>query len=984
MAVEEFQFKLATAKDLPVFWFELVLCPDKFRSHLNTLLINPNVEPTALQLITTFLEKAGLIHGQPVPEGPGISEEKRRTLVECALFMGAFLKWDLGFFEKNLNLGTQYALLSSLVKAHPLNGGSDWAGSGPLALSAQVLFHLWVVRVSLRWSPSATPVPGDTISSATEQILIQTERQVNDAVTFLSSVCDKAPQDMALPTPSLSLPLPNQNGGKAFYTLGPPLGEMHSSGDAVWSQVLFHLGAVHFKCSDYTKAYAAFCRSRQLLQSLSNTPPLIDRTKLNGYLLACLGMLPSEEGEHHLETNSVAQKIERLRLRPSEFEESIGMLEGDTKLSSMSRVIMELQAAAFEKSQDEGPPVKKQKLEEDFLTIPSVTRVCLCNAVWNILEGNKISPRVMQLLSRGERKILDYFVHICKQALLTNQTQQSLNRLQSFVRIMCCSVDMSVDIGGLAVQGLVAAEDEQLLHSHLPGSSVTPPSVDFSVQEECDIIAKVPQLERQLLWATTPQALLSAIDELFKFLAPPEQRAFVQKWSGFGKGYASQENIPDPILLVKYNALVRRSTFLRTAKVTPPPTLCFGMMSVQQLYATSLEFLHEALKLLTTKCSPYVKPQLEPGLQEQKFTIELLTAISQKDKAVGSLSAQQQQLADKAQIYYKESQTDGSMDPVSISVVGAFLLNARRYSFLASCEPFIPGKVPPRLAAVVLSQQDDKDMRKPTRDFFEAVLSVFAPPVGNAENKADKQSKFRSYLDILIENMTDPHSISFLLAGVARIWNMLAKPEDEIVTEYVTHWPTAIGNPESIESDHVLRALSSTLRRALQLQPTRPSWLLLQADLFNATGKHGAALGHYLESGVVPSRYFEDDVPAEIWSQQVYRRIINCCSHLSYYTHVVILCQFLKPVDYELAFATLRNHSSSTTESLYIHLWDMTIIEYIIYIHSKNKDALKQMAAVAGQPELNFNNSTEALTRAVQVRRRQFLRTFYQSIVFHN
>eukprot|EP00731_Ephydatia_muelleri_P027127 Em0018g1227a len=394
----------------------------------------------------------------------------------------------------------------------------------------RLLFHLWVVRVSLRWSPSATPVPGDTISSATEQILIQTERQVNDAVTFLSSVCDKAPQDMALPTPSLSLPLPNQNGGKAFYTLGPPLGEMHSSGDAVWSQ---------------GSAYAM-----------------------------------------------------------------------------------------------------------------------QCGIFWREKE---ISPRVMQLLSRGERKILDYFVHICKQALLTNQTQQSLNRLQSFVRIMCCSVDMSVDIGGLAVQGLVAAEDEQLLHSHLPGSSVTPPSVDFSVQEECDIIAKVPQLERQLLWATTPQALLSAIDELFKFLAPPEQRAFVQKWSGFGKGYASQENIPDPILLVKYNALVRRSTFLRTAK----------------LYATSLEFLHEALKLLTTKCSPYVKPQLEPGLQEQKFTIELLTAISQKDKAVGSLSAQQQQLADKAQIYYKESQTDGSMDPVSISVVGAFLLNARRYSFLA-------------------------------------------------------------------------------------------------------------------------------------------------------------------------------------------------------------------------------------------------------------------------------------------------------------
>lgn len=100
--------------------------------------------------------------------------------------------------------------------------------------------------------------------------------------------------------------------------------------------------------------------------------------------------------------------------------------------------------------------------------------------------------------------------------------------------------------------------------------------------------------------------------------------------------------------------------------------------------------------------------------------------------------------------------------------------------------------------------------------------------------------------------------------------------------------PSVPHSPESIESDHVLRALCSTLRQALMLQPTRPSWLLVQADLFNgnrvdltscpfigttgfsATGKHGAALGHYLESGVVPSRYFEDDVPAEIWSQQVW------------------------------------------------------------------------------------------------------------------
>lgn len=33
---------VAKAKDLPISWYELILCPDKFRSHLETLAHNPD------------------------------------------------------------------------------------------------------------------------------------------------------------------------------------------------------------------------------------------------------------------------------------------------------------------------------------------------------------------------------------------------------------------------------------------------------------------------------------------------------------------------------------------------------------------------------------------------------------------------------------------------------------------------------------------------------------------------------------------------------------------------------------------------------------------------------------------------------------------------------------------------------------------------------------------------------------------------------
>ena len=43
-AVKEFDFKLATAKDLPPSWYELVLRPNVFKTHLNSLYTSKNGE----------------------------------------------------------------------------------------------------------------------------------------------------------------------------------------------------------------------------------------------------------------------------------------------------------------------------------------------------------------------------------------------------------------------------------------------------------------------------------------------------------------------------------------------------------------------------------------------------------------------------------------------------------------------------------------------------------------------------------------------------------------------------------------------------------------------------------------------------------------------------------------------------------------------------------------------------------------------------
>ena len=41
---QEFEIKIAKAKDLPPSWFDLVLRPNAFKQHLKTLETNPNGE----------------------------------------------------------------------------------------------------------------------------------------------------------------------------------------------------------------------------------------------------------------------------------------------------------------------------------------------------------------------------------------------------------------------------------------------------------------------------------------------------------------------------------------------------------------------------------------------------------------------------------------------------------------------------------------------------------------------------------------------------------------------------------------------------------------------------------------------------------------------------------------------------------------------------------------------------------------------------
>ena len=75
---------------------------------------------------------------------------------------------------------------------------------------------------------------------------------------------------------------------------------------------------------------------------------------------------------------------------------------------------------------------------------------------------------------------------------------------------------------------------------------------------------------------------------------------------------------------------------------------------------------------------------------------------------------------------------------------------------------------------------------------------------------------------------------------------------------------------------------------------------------FSGNNQYASALQFYLQSASIITGFFEMPPPRDVWNDQVYRRLIKCCSQLQCFTLVALLCQFLQPVDYTTAFKALQ------------------------------------------------------------------------------
>lgn len=112
-----------------------------------------------------------------------------------------------------------------------------------------------------------------------------------------------------------------------------------------------------------------------------------------------------------------------------------------------------------------------------------------------------------------------------------------------------------------------------------------------------------------------------------------------------------------------------------------------------------------------------------------------------------------------------------------------------------------------------------------------------------------------------------------------------------------------------------------------------------------------SAMRYYLEAIMIASDLFSQPIPRTQIDDLVYRRMIKCCAHLQCYTQAAVLCQFLEEVDYSLAFKMAASDQKSCAaadamDAYYHCIWDTTILEYLIQLHTKRGEHHRKQLAV--------------------------------------
>uniref|UniRef100_A0A8C5PJL9 Integrator complex subunit 8 n=1 Tax=Leptobrachium leishanense TaxID=445787 RepID=A0A8C5PJL9_9ANUR len=911
-------------------WFEFLLEESLLESHL----MKSDPDPPPVYLIIQFLEQASkpTVNEQNQVQPP-TDNKRNRTLKLLALKVAAFLKWDLDILEKSLSIPVLNMLLNELLCVSKVPPGTkhvdlDLSSLPPTTAMAVMLYNRWAIRTIVQSSFPLKPVKQGPLQpnimnqmqqekELTENILTVLKEQAEDSITVLEGSL-KLKRDFyahTMRTLDLLAVEPGMiNGETENSTAGLKISfeEMQCQVCYDLGTVYFHQGSANPQCSE--KASDHFLKTKQLL-SKGILKIFLDDNVTGGL--------------------------------PDQFRQSI---------------LREL----FQKAQ------QGNEAMSDICF-----KICACNTVCDILHNRPVSVEFNLLFMKPNKEKIDFLLEVCSKSLKLEQASDSERRtIASFLKNLCLGMEdlqlvFMISSHELFIKLLTDDERKMLVEQIRKRTSrvslCTKPVTSF-YDIPASASVNIGQLEHQLILTVDPWRVRQILIELHGMKSDGQYWMVSHKWE--------LPTIYSGIILGIKDNLTRDLIYILMAK---------------GLHCSATKDFPHAKQLLTA-CLELVT-EFSPKLRQVMLN-ELLLLDIYTHEAGPSVSAERPppELVSRVRGYLEMRIPDIPLRQVVAEECVVFMLNWRENEYLTLQVPSSLVQNNPymkfgQLLAATCKELSGPDCRRTAKELWEVVVQICS--VSNQHKRSNDGRisliknrdstmgiMYRSELLSFIKKIREPLVLTTLLSLFVKLHNLLEDIVNEITAEYISIWPSSIPNSQAVDVDAVSVTVKELVKYALTINSNNHSWLTIQADIYFATNQYSAALNYYLQAGAVSSDFFTKQVPPEVYTDQVIKRMIKCCSMLNCHTHVAILCQFLREIDYKTAFKALQEQNShDAMDSYYEYIWDVTILEYLTCLHHKRGEMDKRQIAIKaiGQTELNASNPEEVLQLAAQRRKKKFL-----------
>ncbi|XP_032925494.1 integrator complex subunit 8-like [Catharus ustulatus] len=964
-------------------WFEFVLEEALLEQHLQ----KPSPDPPPVQLIVQFLEQASKpsVNEQNQVQPPP-DNKRNRILKLLALKVAAHLKWDLDVLEKSLSVPVLNMLLNELLCISKVPPGTkhvdvDLSSLPPTTAMAILLYNRWAIRTIVQSSfPVKQVKPGppqlnvmnhiQQEKELTENILKVLKEQATDSILVLEGAL-KLNKDLYVHTirtlDLLAMEPGMVNGETESSTAG-----LKISAEEIQCQVCYDLGAIYFQqgstnTSVHEKAKEKFFKTKELIakNGSSSLHFTIDEERLAGYCQACEVLTSSSD-----DASQQATPYSQIHscMKSGKYQDLVKIfLEDNLTLSLPEQFRQSVLRELFQKAQQ-----GNDALDEVCF------KVCVCNTVCDVLQGRIIDIQFCQLFLKPSKEKIDFLLEVCSGSInLENASEELKRRMAAFLKNLCLGMEdlqfvFMISSHELFIK-LLKDDERKLLIDQMRKRSPRINLCTKPVTSFYDIPASasvnIGQLEHQLILSVDPWRIRQILIELHGMTSERQFWTISNKWE--------VPNVYGNVILGIKDSLTRDLVYILMAKGLHCCAIK-DFVHAKQLFAACLELVTE------------FSPKLRQVMLNEMLLLDIYT-----HEAGAGVSGERppSDLISRVRGYLEMRVPDIPLRQVIAEECVAFLLNWCENEYLTmqvplplvQTNPYV--KLGQLLAATCKELPGPKESRRTAKDLWEVVVQICS--VSNQHKRGNdgrvslikhRESTlgimYRSELLSFIKKLREPLVLTTILSLFVKLHNVREDIVNDIAAEHISIWPSSIPNLQSVDFEAVAITVKELVSYALTINANNHFWLIIQADIYFATNQYSAALHYYLQAGAVCSDFFNKMVPPDVYTDQVIKRMIKCCSLLNCHTQVAILCQFLREVDYKTAFKALQEQNShDAMDSYYEYIWDVTILEYLTYLHHKRGETDKRQIAIKaiGQTELNASNPEEVLQLAAQRRKKKFL-----------